>query len=413
MEDREPRSRRRVWSSILNSQFFILNSLLLAGCSSASYSENLVYPLRTDALVVEPPPVEATEADPPGQVDVPAAKFNSLGGRAHDPAELTEDQRGRLHRALSEAFGTPAAPAVRGDAEADGLLARLRVEPGRLAEGGRLYKRNCLHCHGLTGDGRGPTGPWIQPRPRDFRQGVFKFVSSEGSAARKPARADLLRTIRTGVEGTSMPPFAMLAEDEQEAVVDYVIHLSLRGQVEYNLCKTVLAEGEEALDGNFASEVKELLKAGLKQWAKADAEVMRPVVPPEPGETELPGPEYLESVRRGYQLFVAPSGAGCISCHADFGRQAKFRYDAWGTLTRPADLTAGVFRGGKAPLDVYCRVRGGIGPSGMPAATLLREDQVWDLVRFVRALATPRLLPEDVRVKVYRPDPEEIAGTKP
>ena len=60
------------------------------------------------------------------------------------------------------------------------------------------------------------------------------------------------------------------------------------------------------------------------------------------------------SVKRGQYLFNGdkvnhPRGdkANCVSCHTDYGRQAKFRFDDWGTLVRPNNFTNGVFRGGK------------------------------------------------------------------
>ena len=112
----------------------------------------------------------------------------------------------------------------------------------------------------------------------------------------------------------------------------------------------------------------------------------------------LPG--HQESIRRGYALF-SNAANGCISCHVDYGRQTKYLYDAWGGSVRSADLTEGIFRGGKSPRDLFCRIRGGIGAAGMPAATSLTEEQVWDLVHFVQALSVQSMLPEDVRAQVY------------
>ena len=106
----------------------------------------------------------------------------------------------------------------------------------------------------------------------------------------------------------------------------------------------------------------------------------------------------------------------------DFGRQAPFRYDKWGTLVRPANLTAGVYRGGRRPIDFYWRIRGGIDPSQMPRADFddktANKDQwrenaepYWDLVNFVQALPYPKMLPDEVRAKVY-PEPKEHATEK-
>ena len=39
----------------------------------------------------------------------------------------------------------------------------LKLDAATLADGSKLYRQHCLHCHGLSGNGRGPTAPWGQP----------------------------------------------------------------------------------------------------------------------------------------------------------------------------------------------------------------------------------------------------------
>ncbi|GAC1353177.1 MAG: hypothetical protein NVSMB1_23890 [Polyangiales bacterium] len=127
------------------------------------------------------------------------------------------------------------------------------------------------------------------------------------------------------------------------------------------------------------------------------------LTPPTPDDDEGKlAAEHLASVRRGFELFSNQS-TGCIGCHLDYGRQARYLYDAWGGAVRPTDLTEGAFRGGKAPIDLFRCIRGGIGPSGMPAATSLTEPSVWDLVHFVQALPFSRMLPAEVRLRIYPP----------
>ena len=49
----------------------------------------------------------------------------------------------------------------------------------RPQEGGyAIYRKNCLHCHGVSGAGDGPTAPFLYPLPRDYRKGIFKFTST-------------------------------------------------------------------------------------------------------------------------------------------------------------------------------------------------------------------------------------------
>jgi mono/diheme cytochrome c family protein len=417
--------------------FFVL---ALSGCESDRYPTNLTYPLRTDLLVIKAPDEQSPRPSAPGLLDEEIARIGvpPLSGKTLNP--LGKDKDGKdivpvearpvMQKVLTDFFGTPARPRVgrkaQGDVDDDVVL-DLKIDVRTLAEGSKLYRRHCLHCHGLGGDGRGPAGPWLSPHPRDYRKGDFKFISSDPNGPHKPRREDLLRTLRTGVDGTSMPSFALLEEKSAagegrdlqplEALVSYVIHLSLRGQVEYSLLEAIannnLIEGiqdrkalEDALTENVATNVG----AFAEDWAKSSREAM---LKPDwiPSEKMLQGEERLESIRRGYKLFADPEGAAsCIACHADFGRQAKFRYDVWGTHVRPANLTAGVYRGGRRPIDLFWRIRGGVTPSGMPKTAVKEDKDVWDVVNFVQALPYPNMLPEDVRYKIYdRPGAETAA----
>ena len=79
--------------------------------------------------------------------------------------------------------GLHLAARARLDEKADGPAQRLvyRDQEGRLLDqvgGHAIYQRNCLHCHGATGDGLGVTAPFLFPRPRDFRRGIYKFTST-------------------------------------------------------------------------------------------------------------------------------------------------------------------------------------------------------------------------------------------
>src|SRR5262249_4928645 len=152
----------------------------------------------------------------------------------------------------------------------------------------------------------------------------------------RPRHSDLLRTLRTGIEGSSMPSFRLLPEAELERLADCVTHLSLRGEVEYRVTLALLNDSAEE---DVAAEVRSRLKSILRQWLKAwqtSAELATPSLAED--EARLT-PQHLDSVRRGYRLFTESQAASCVTCHEDFGRKAKPRYDVWGSQVRPADLT--------------------------------------------------------------------------
>jgi mono/diheme cytochrome c family protein len=67
-------------------------------------------------------------------------------------------------------------PAMAGDKPAKPMpeATEAFVEKGRA-----IYFRRCSFCHGLLGDGEGPAAKYLDPRPRDFTLGTFKFRTTK------------------------------------------------------------------------------------------------------------------------------------------------------------------------------------------------------------------------------------------
>jgi mono/diheme cytochrome c family protein len=269
--------------------------------------------------------------------------------------------------------------------------ADLRLDEATLAKGGAVYRNYCQQCHGLTGDGNGPSAKQLLPMPRDYRQGLFKYLTSHPKleTKRKPLRSDLRRTIVKGLDGSPMPQFAALKDDEIEAVISYVIHLSIRGEAEYEAMRVAL---DEKGDGLAPKEVgpkviKDAVDATLL-WLQSSRTPISSDADPNP---YLDEETRQESAARGYRLFTSAE-IGCAKCHTNFGRSAPFKYDAWGTIIRPRNLTVATLRGGREPDAIYARIFGGILGTGMPTHKELRPtedekskgtDKIWDLVHFV------------------------------
>jgi mono/diheme cytochrome c family protein len=375
---------------------------LLSGCDLESYPAELTYTPRTDLIVTKVPGNTPWDTTRPGQLDNNIARIKEAGGDTLDPRDMTAKDRQELDSALNSLFGSPAAPKVTvEDSELGQQAKELKLDGATLKEGSKVYRRHCMHCHGVTGDGRGPTGPWVNPHPRDYRQGRFKFISSDASG-QKPRREDIRRILEHGIEGTSMPSFGLLEENQKEQLISYVIHLSLRGQAELEIMSSILKKS--GMEGSITDNVKDQIGTLVRQWVAASQKGIEPsVYPYKDGDKK----QLDDSVRRGFELFTDPKGSGsCIGCHLDFGRQAPFRYDEWGSLVRPANLTAGVYRGGRRPIDFYWRIKGGIPPSGMSRADLKidkekKVDEYWDVVNFLQALPYPQMLPQDVRERIY------------
>lgn len=280
-----------------------------------------------------------------------------------------------------------------------------------------LYRRNCLHCHGVSGAGDGPTATFLFPIPRDFRKGVYKFTSTPSGA--RPHRDDLARTIRDGLLGTSMPAFeALMSPSEIQQVVDYVIFLSMRGETELALIEEGSISDESDAGALGDDIVKEIATGVFEKWKSAQTLVMNPSVPRTPSDHE--------SVIRGRDLFLGRTKEKleCAGCHGALAkgdgpsfvpekvfnmvvyggdpstRQQRVdalderiktlwnqKADDWGNPLRPANLNKGVFKGGRRPIDLFWRIAKGINGAQMPAHyPTLNEAQIWDLVNFVLAL---------------------------
>ena len=82
-----------------------------------------------------------------------------------------------------------------------------------LENGQRLYAQNCISCHGIKGDGKGPSALGLNPQPsalndRDVMDGK--------------APIEAYHTIKFGVEGTSMAPFSQLSDHELWDIAFYI-----------------------------------------------------------------------------------------------------------------------------------------------------------------------------------------------
>lgn len=393
----------------------LLGLLTLTGCDDA-YSVDIRYPLRTDWMIEKPPTLQPTRYNPPGVLPLYVLDHpdTTLFGpdrdwliqerdekkNIFDPRELKQETKELISLSLRELSGRPRHPKVdlfgsKYDELNGKLETQLKLDRKTLAEGSKLYRRHCLHCHGVVGDGKGPTGPWVNPPPRDYRQGIFKFTSSsQGQGERKPRRDDLQRVLLNGIEGTSMPSFHLLKLEEIEALVSYVIHLSIRGQAEYVTMIDLFKE-EKGLASPTGQKIYERVRENAElianQWLKAQESEIKPVKIPEYKNED----ERLESAARGFRIFSIKEQGGCIQCHLNMGRDAQYFYDAWGSVVRPRNLYSNQFRGGRRPIDIYWRIHAGINGAGMPALITSdadlqqKEDWIWDLVNFVQLVPYP------------------------
>ncbi len=192
-----------------------------------------------------------------------------------------------------------------------------------LAAGKTLYGENCEQCHGDQGDGQGVMADLLDPRPRDFRRGVYKIRRT--MQGELPTDRDLFRIVGIGMPGTSMPAWQGILSDAQIwQVVDYIKSFS-EDFADYP------AEQQFRIDGL-------------------------------PDATP-------ESIARGTEVYVK---AECAKCHGESGRgngpSASEQEDEWENKIWPADLTQPwALRGGSTAEDLYRTVTTGVNGTPMPS----------------------------------------------
>lgn len=211
------------------------------------------------------------------------------------------------------------------------------------ARGKIVYDAHCVKCHGTTGRGDGPAAAFLNPRPRNFSSGGYKIRTTETGSV--PTHDDLIRSVRQGLFGTSMPAWDKLLPDSDiRDLVGYV----------------------EGLSARFGNEPPKLVTVGA-------------------GTASSP-----QSIGCGKQVYEK---VRCAACHGVDGRGTgavtnTFEDDAKQPL-RASDLTEPwMFHGGASARDVYLRFRTGMTGTPMPSfADAASEAEMWDLANYVVSLA--------------------------
>lgn len=222
------------------------------------------------------------------------------------------------------------------------------VENGR-----QIYIKRCSFCHGLLGDGGGPAADFLDPRPRDFTLGTYKFRTT--ISGELPTDNDLFRTVSRGLPGTAMQAFDSdlikngLSEEERWQVISYI--------------KTFAIE--------FEDEELDPVKTGKTISLPAN---MPPYSP--------------ELVAKGKDVFER---AKCWSCHGKTGRgdgNKEFRKDDWGFPIRIRNVThPWKIKGGSEVEQIFMRFTSGINGTPMPSfVKSLPEEDRWALANYIKSL---------------------------
>jgi len=224
--------------------------------------------------------------------------------------------------------------------------------PELLEQGRETYVKRCSFCHGLLGDGEGPAAEFLDPRPRDFTLGVFKFRTT--GSGELPIDEDMFRTVSRGLPGTGMQAFDDgrikngLSEQQRWAVIAYI--------------KTFVPEFD---DPEF-DPYKKIVSLPANRPASSEG-----------------------LVAKGREVFER---AKCWECHGKEGRgngqKAFDRKDDWGFPIRIRNVTfPWKIKGGSEAEDIFMRFSTGINGTPMPSfIKALGEDERWALANFIKSL---------------------------
>jgi mono/diheme cytochrome c family protein len=230
---------------------------------------------------------------------------------------------------------------------------------GHADTGKQLYFRYCWGCHGFRGDGNGenwlptgsyPTAPYLNIQPRNFDAAVFKCRSTPTGTL--PTDQDLYNSVGRGFVMSSMPSWITLTDQQRADLVAFV-------------------------------------KAFSPRW-KGEKSGEPITVPPEPKLT-------IESIKHGQELFQKLE---CWKCHGPEGRgdgpSSSTLTDSNDQPIRPYNFAVGSrFKCGTTNHDLYKIFMTGLDGTPMPSfADVVKPEEAWDLVHFLRTLQVTHKSPE-------------------
>src|ERR1700736_1738929 len=239
---------------------------------------------------------------------------------------------------------------------------------GHADAGKQLYFRYCWGCHGYRGDGNGENAPYLNILPRNFVAATFKCRSTPTGTL--PTDDDLYRSLVRGFNNTNMPSWITLTDQQRADLVAFIKTFSPR----------------------WASD-------------KAGPEIQVPA------ETPLS----VQSIQHGKELFTKLE---CWKCHGPEGRgdgpSASTLTDSNDQPIRPYNFAAGSrFKCGDTNHDLYKIFMTGLDGTPMPSfADVIKPEDAWDLVHYLRTLQITNKTPELALWESTKEGAEQIASRK-
>jgi len=222
------------------------------------------------------------------------------------------------------------------------------AQPGNAENGATIYAKRCILCHGEEGDGDSPAAERLNPPPRDFTLGQYKFKTTAFDQDYADD-GDLFRMIRDGMPGTAMPGWADILSEQD--MWDLIAHIKTFAGIE---------EEEPGKQLDYGSQIA----------------------------------SSAESIAKGEKLFHQDDR--CSECHGVLGKgdAIKKLKDDNGARTWPRNLTKPwTFRVSNGPKDIFARISTGIPGTQMPSFAdpkskkILTPEERWHVANYVASLA--------------------------
>jgi mono/diheme cytochrome c family protein len=227
---------------------------------------------------------------------------------------------------------------------------RIGKYTGHVGTGRQLYFRYCWGCHGFRGDGNGENGPYLNILPRNFVAATYKCRSTPTGTL--PTDQDLVDSLVRGLNNSYMPSWITLTDQNRADLVAFI--------------KTFSPRWKTDKPGDIIN------------------------VPAEPALT-------VDSIKHGKELFTKLE---CWKCHGAEGRgdgpSASTLTDSNDQPIRPYNFAAGSrFKCGTSNHDLYKIFMTGLDGTPMPSfADVIKPEDAWDLVHYLRTLQVTHKSPE-------------------
>lgn len=272
--------------------------------------------------------------------------------------QYTENERWALVHYIREIFiqneSKPATPPVSQEFDFPANYKTLSMPKSAnvsYQRGKQQFLQMCAHCHGEAGDGSGPNGQYLNPKPFDFRQLAGKPMTQK-------MQAELFARISFGVKDTAMPAWGeWLRVDERWNDVAFIMQSFMQGK---GVNKSVFGNG-----------------AVPDEYVRTDVGIYTDEL------GNAPDP------KNGKKLY----DTHCANCHGPKGAG-----DGPGTKGNASGAPAAFPKGTLTPQYVFWRVRAGVNQSVMPGYTdvyagsdFIDERAAWDITAYVLQLGGVKL----------------------